>query len=233
MSPGKSITFTLYLDLKVGLQYLLRYLPNAVKIFACVFSRPTLKKKPFPASSDSPPNSSFPSCRLLYIPYTCWPMSIPPFHLAHELLLHYLSIHLQPPTCHPHFFCANYHWRRITLLCPLTLVPGCWSTRDPRPLAAVLVCHKSLSGTSVIDGPRRAALTHPASARGGMAWGSIDYDAVCDRGESKMSWWWQRKTKETTLWMRCCWLMWWDLICALLIIAEISSSMIYKHTAGK
>lgn len=73
------------------------------------------------------------------------------------------------------------------------------STREPRSLAAVLVCHKSLSGTSVIDGPWWAALTHPASACGGMAWGSIDYDAIRDRGESKMSWRWQGKTKETTV----------------------------------
>lgn len=41
------------------------------------------------------------------------------------------------------------------------------------------------------------------------------------------------RQKRPWLWMRCCWLMWWDLICALLITAEISSSMIYKHMAGK
>lgn len=141
-----------------------------------MFSRPTWKKKSrFPASTDRPPNrrtvGSFSSQPppSLYSVYML-PPSIPPFHLAHELLLHYLSIHLQPPTCHPHFFCANYHRRTITLSCPSTLVPGCWSTRDPRPPAAVLVCHKSVSGTSVIDGPRWAALTHPASGprRGGV-----------------------------------------------------------------
>lgn len=62
-----------------------------------------------PASSDSPPNSPLSSCRLIHIPSARWPMSLPPFHLAHELLLHYL---------HPS---RTSHMPPTPLLCQLTL----------------------------------------------------------------------------------------------------------------
>lgn len=157
-----------------------------------MFTRPTLPKL---LSSQPHVTVLQTVLSLIHIPSTRWPMSLPPFHLAHELLLHYL---------HPSW---TSHMPPTPLLCQLTLendhiaLPfDPWRrTREPRSLAAVLVCHKSLPGTSVIDGPQWAALTHPASARGGVAWGSIDYDAIRDRGESKMSWRWQGKTKETTV----------------------------------
>lgn len=117
------------------------------------------------------------------------------FILAHELPLSHLHpslTTLMPPT---------------SLLCQLTPehdhidlpfdpVAACWSTQDLRLVASVLVCHRSLSDNSVIDGPWWAALSN-LTALSWMVWGSIDYDAIRDSGESGPRWWWHGKTKET------------------------------------
>lgn len=77
---------------------------------------------------------------------------------------------------------AQSHW------VPFDPLAACRSTQDLRPVtASVLVCHRSLSGRSVIDGSWWAALTHRAAALGLVVWGSIDYDAVRDRGQSGLS----------------------------------------------
>lgn len=87
--------------------------------------------------------------------------------------------------------------------CAALWPPPCLS-EHPRPAASVLVCHRALSRRSVIDGPWCAALTRRAAALSRMVWGSIDYDASRDRGESGLSWWWQGRQKRPRLWMRCC-----------------------------
>lgn len=149
-------------------------------------------------------DSSLNNCQKTWFQLSCHPYSIHTLtHLSaslssslpHELPLPSLHPSLtshMPPTPPPCQLTPEHGH----IVLPFDPLPGCRSTQDPRPAASVLVCYRALSHSSVIDGPRWAALTHRAAALTWMVWGSIDYDATCDRGESGLSWWWQGEDKR-------------------------------------
>lgn len=116
--------------------------------------------------------------------------------VAHELPLPYLHPSLTSHVPHAPPWCqltlAHSH-----IAVPFDPLAACRSAQDLRPAtASVLVCHRSLSGRSVIDGSWWAALTHRAAALGLVVWGSIDYDALRDRGQSGLSGRRRGKTKD-------------------------------------
>lgn len=83
----ENLIFSLFVfGFKDGVAVLFEIFSWCVKnLLHCVFTTPNLKI----FSSDSPPNSPLSSFQLIHIPSPRWPMSLSPFHLAHELLLHY------------------------------------------------------------------------------------------------------------------------------------------------
>lgn len=172
---------------------LTRLFVRPLKIYILIFkldvtALPTTVRKPNPLSH----------CLVIHIPSTHWPISPAPSHL--------LSYHEPPlPYLHPSLTSHVPHtppWCQLTpahshIAAPFDPLAACRSTQDLRPAtASVLVCHRSLSGRSVIDGSWWAALTHRAAALGLVVWGSIDYDAVRDWGQSGLSGRRRGKTKD-------------------------------------
>lgn len=125
-----------------------------------------------------------PSLSLRFIFSTTWTSPVPSLHPS-------LTSHM-PPTRPPCQLTPEHGH----IVLPFDPLPACRSTQDPRPAVSVLVCHRALSPRSVIDGSWWEALTHRAAALTRMVWGSIDYDAAHDRGESGLSWWWQGEDKR-------------------------------------
>lgn len=135
---------------------------------------------------------------VIHSPSTHWPSSHSfSSSIPHELPLPSLhpSLTSHTPPTPPLCQLTPEHGHIVPPFDPLPSLP-CRSTQDLRPTASVLVCHRALSCGSVIDGPRRAALTRRAAALAWMVWGSIDYDATCDRGESGLGWWRQGEDKR-------------------------------------